>query len=77
MEFSSQVLREIIAIYWAVEIFQEISMLIIFGAGFLLTLIELIYLASVIVTAKCGLIAAAFVSLGLACYFDIMDSDGI
>ncbi len=33
VEFFSQVLSEIIAIYWAVEIFQQISMVIILGAG--------------------------------------------
>jgi len=29
------------------------------------------------VSAKYALMALAFISLGLACYFDIMDSDGI
>jgi hypothetical protein len=52
-------------------------MLIIFGAGFLLILIELIYSAGAIVAVKYGLMAVAFVSLGLACSFDILDSDGI
>ena len=77
VEFLSQELSEIIAVYWGVDIFQQISMLIIFGAGFLLTLIELIYSAGAIVAAKYGLMAVAFVSLGLACYCDVMDSDGI
>ncbi|NVM34440.1 MAG: hypothetical protein HWN81_02515 [Candidatus Lokiarchaeota archaeon] len=52
-------------------------MWIVFGAGFLLTLIELIYSAGTITAAKYGLMAVAFVALGLSCYFDIMDSDGI
>ena len=77
MEFFSQVLSDIIAVYWAVDKFQQISMLIIFGTGFLLTLIELIYTACTMVALKYGLMAVAFVSLGLACSFDILDSDGI
>ncbi|GAI60382.1 unnamed protein product [marine sediment metagenome] len=77
VEFFSQVLSEIIAVYWAVDIFQQISMLIIFGAGFLLTLIELIYSAGAIVAVKYCIMAVSFIALGLACSFDILDSDGI
>ncbi len=77
VEFFSQVLSDIIAVYWAVDKFQQISMLIIFGTGFLLTLIELIYSAGAIVALKYGIMAVSFIALGLACYFDIMDSDGI
>ena len=76
-EFFSQILSSIIAVYWAVDIWQQILMIITFGAGFLLTLLELIYSAGSIVALKYGLMAVAFVALGIACYFDIMDSDGI
>jgi len=75
-EFFSQVLSEIIDVYNSVNLVQNILMRVVFWAVFLLTLIELIYSAGAIVAAKYGLMAVAFVSLGLACYFDIMDSDG-
>jgi len=77
VEFFSLILSQIIAVYWSVDIWQQILMIITFGVGFLLTLLELIYSAGSIVALKYGLMAVAFVALGIACYFDIMDSDGI
>ncbi len=77
VEFFSLILSQIIAVYWAVDIWQQILMIITFGVGFLLTLLELIYSAGSTAALKYGLMAVAFVALGIACYFDIMDSDGI
>ena len=76
-EFFSQILSSIIAVYWAVDPVQQLLMWIVFGAGFLLTLIELICSAGAFVAAKYCLMAVAFIALSLSCYFDIMDSDGI
>lgn len=76
-DFFSLLLSQIISIYWSVDIWQQISMIITFGVGFLLTLLELIYSVGTITALKYGLMAVAFVTLGIACYFDIMDPDGI
>jgi len=50
---------------------------IVFGAGFLLTLAQLLASSGTIVYLKYGLMALAFISLSLALYFDMIDSDGI
>lgn len=50
---------------------------IVFGAGFLLTLAQLLASSGTIVYLKYGLMAVAFTSLSLSLFFDIMDSDGI
>ncbi|MBA7589095.1 hypothetical protein ES708_31170 [subsurface metagenome] len=75
--FFNVVLAAIIDTYWASNLFEQICMIAVFGVGFLLTFIELTASAGAIVAAKYCLMALAFISLGLACYFDMMDSDGI
>ncbi len=52
-------------------------MIILFGVGLTLTLIELLYTAGTIVAVKYSIMAVSFIALGLACSFDILDSDGI
>ena len=52
-------------------------MLIILGSGFLLRSIQLIYSAGTIIALKYSIMAVSFIALGLACSFDILDSDGI
>ena len=75
--FFNVMLAAIIDTYWASNLFEQICMIAVFGVGFLLTFIELTASAGAIVAAKYCLMAIAFVSLGLACYFDWLDSDGI
>ncbi len=75
--FFNVTLGAIISTYWASDPWEQICMIAVFGVGLVLTIAQCIVSAGAIVTAKYALMALAFISLGLSCYFDIMDSDGI
>jgi len=76
-QFFSQILNELLNIFWSESLLEQSSMLLVFGAGLVLTIIQSIASAGTLVAAKYGLMAIAFVSLGLSCYFDIIDADSI
>lgn len=75
--FFNLILTSVVAVFFAEDIFQQSLMILLFGIGLALTLIELIYTAGTIVAVKYCLMAVSFIALGLACSFDILDSDGI
>ncbi|GAJ17805.1 unnamed protein product, partial [marine sediment metagenome] len=75
--FFNVMLAALINLFYIVDPFELSCMIIVFGVGALLTIIELLASGGTLVVAKFCLMAIAFVSLGLACYFDWLDSDGI
>ncbi len=75
--FFNLILTSIVAVFFAEDWFQQTLMIILFGVGLALTLIQMIYTAGTIVALKWGIMAVSFIALGLACSFDILDSDGI
>ena len=75
--FFCVILGAIIDTFWASSDFERTCMFIVFGAGFILTFIEIFASGGIFVAAKYCLMAVAFIALGLAYYFDWLDSDGI
>jgi len=75
--FFSVVLSALISTFSAADPLELICMIIVFGVGAVLTLIEILSSAGAFVAVKYCLMAVAFIALSLSCYFDIMDSDGI
>lgn len=77
MGFFNVMLAALISTFYIVDQLELVCMIAVFGVGALLTVIQLLASGGTLVAAKFGLMAVAFISLGLACYFDINDSDGI
>ncbi len=75
--FFSLILATLISVFWVEDLIQQVLMVLTFGIGFLLLFLEFIASSGTIVAIKYSLMAVAFVALGIACYFDYLDSDGI
>ena len=75
--FFNVMISALISTFLAADPLELICMGAVFGVGFALIIIQLIASSGTIVAVKYFLMALAFISLGLACYFDINDSDGI
>ena len=75
--FFSVLLSAIIGIFNTSDPWEQFCMIAVFGVGLVLTLAQISASAGTYVALKYGIMAIAFISLGLACYSDIMDSDGI